>query len=148
MSSAKEDIVYELQTPFDYAHKGEMTTAMFITLRPPTSRHIVECAQLKQFFYRALPKNGEVEVEGEEGKTDLEPEDIISLLAMSQGVELSAVYLTARELFAKDIALVDGQERLTKPLLEKVDMDDLEQMIGAYMANFILHSVLQKMKTK
>lgn len=144
----KTEITYELETPVEYARKGEMEKGKFIVLKAPTSKNMAECAFLKQAFFRAIgtiPKQdrGDVDVDGE---TDIDGEAVMSIITMSTGVELSAVLLTARELFTSGLALVDGEEKLTKPIMDKMLQDDLESMTGEYLANFILASALRKMK--
>lgn len=143
----KSEVTYELDQPFDYASKGEQCTASFITLQAPTSRNMKECAELKQAFFRALPKT---QTQGSQEETagddDIDADGIMLLIAMSQDVELAVVLMVARDLFSSGVALVEGEEKLTKPLLDKMGQDDLEAMTGRYLANFILASALQKMK--
>jgi hypothetical protein len=141
-------IEYTLQQPVQYASKGELVEAMFVTLNPPTSRNMTECAQLKQAFFRALPKTGEVEVDAPEGEqAELTGEAVMTMITMSPDVELASVLVTGRELLTSGLALIDGEEKLTKPVLDNMSADDLEGMIGEYMVNFTLASALRKMKT-
>jgi len=144
----QEEITFELTEPFKYAEKGDQVEAKFITLKAPTSRNMSHIAFLKQAFYRALPKDQKKEVGDDAPKKDddITGEDIMSILMASMDVELSAVLATAKELFAsKDIALVDGETKVTKPILDDMSPDDFFAMTGEYLANFILHSVLQRM---
>jgi hypothetical protein len=141
----ENEVIYELTGPFDYAHKGEQHTASFITLAAPTSRNMKECAQLKQAFFRALPKERPTDTPEKEQDETIDGDAIMILIAMSHDVELASVLCTARELFSSGVGLVDGEEKLTKLLLDKVSQDDLEVMTGKYLANFILASALQKM---
>jgi len=143
----QEEITFNLTEPFNYAEKGEQVEAKFITLKAPTSRNMSHIAFLKQAFYRALPKNQEVKNQDDVKKDDeITGEDIMTILSASMDVELSSVLVTAKELFAsKDIALVDGETKVTKPILDDMGPDDFFAMTGEYLANFILASVLQKM---
>jgi hypothetical protein len=141
-------VEYALQEPVQYANKGEMVEAMFVTLNPPTSRNMTECAQLKQAFFRALPKTGEIEAEASDGgQAELTGEAVMTMITMSPDVELASVLVTGRELLTSGLALIDGEEKLTKPVLDNMSADDLEGMIGEYLVNFILASALRKMKT-
>lgn len=138
---------YELKSPFDYDHKGNVVEAQFITLRAPSSKEISETADLKQAFFRALPKDStSTGDESEEGSLDdLNGDAIMMMIAISPDVTLKTVLLCARELF-KIVATVDGEERMTVPLLDKIDPEDLETMVGEYYLNFVLASWLKKMK--
>ena len=42
--------------------------------------------------------------------------------------------------------MIDGEVKVTKPILDEMSNDDLEGMLGEYLANFILRSVLSKKK--
>lgn len=144
----KTEITYTLQTPIKYAHKGEQEEGSFVILKAPTSRNMKECADLKQAFFRALPKPGS---SGENDSTvDTEDEGIpgdaiMAMIMVSNDVELATVLATGRELLTSGVALVEGEEKLTKPLLDSMSADDLEGMIGEYMGNFILASALQRL---
>lgn len=144
----KNEVTYELEQSFEYASKGEQLTASFITLQAPTSRNMKECAELKQAFFRSLPKASTQETAElpDEDDDKLDGEGIMLLIAMSKDVELASVLCIARELFSSGVALVEGEEKLTKTLLDKMDQDDLEAMTGKYLANFILASALQRLR--
>jgi len=140
------ELLYELDIEFEYAHKGDLRKAEFITLYPPTSRNMSEVAALKQAFFRSLPQDDE-SGEKEEAETEIKGSQVMALISMSVNVELSTVLLTARELFsAKGIADVDGEEKLTKPLIDAMDPNDFYTMTGEYIANFIIASALRKLK--
>lgn len=145
------EITFTLDTPIEYATKGNVEHGSFITLKAPTSRQMSECADLKQSFLRALPKDGGVEVSSSksEDKTtldDLDGETIMMMISMSQEVQLKTVLLIARELFCSGIAFLDGEIKMTKPLLDSMVPDEFESMVGEYLRNFILASWLEKMK--
>ena len=143
----KTEFDYELETKFSYAYKGDMQEASFIRLKAPSSKNISQCADLKQAFMRALPTDGKVE-EGKDSKglDDLDGESIMMLISMSKDVSLKSVLISARELFSSGLAFVDGETKVTKPILDDMSQDDLENMLGEYYLNFILASWLRKMK--
>lgn len=142
------EITFELTTPIQYAKKGELEAGTFINLKAPTSKNMTECAFLKQAFFRAIgsiPKQDREKAEVPDDG-DIDGEAIMSLITMSTGVELGSVLLTARELFTSGLAMVEGEVKLTKPIMDEMSQDDLEAMTGEYLANFTLASALQKMK--
>ena len=142
----KKEIIYQLTQNLPYAQAGEMIEGKSITLTAPTSKNMTECAFLKQAFFRALPKVTAETSPGTADAGEVTGDGVMALITMSPDVSLSSVLLTARELFASGLALVDGEQRLNKPLLDALSPDDLEAMTGEYMANFILASALQKLK--
>lgn len=146
----KETVRYVLATPFTYDHGGERREngASFLELTAPSSRHSHECAFLKQAFFRAI---GERRDEGgEEDETQGNPtgHEVMIAIAMSTTVELSKVIEVGRKLLTSGTALVDGEEKLTKPLADRMTQDDLEGAIGEYLVCFILASALARMKKR
>jgi len=151
----KKDFDYELSSSFEYACKGEIAEATFITFHAPTSRNMQQCAMLKQSFYRALSEQQEKasdptgETVEDKGDKVINGAEIMDLIMISKDVELVNVLIAGKELFAsKGVAMVDGETPLTKPLVDNMSQDDLEKALGEYLANFILASFLQKMNKK
>ena len=147
--SDNTDITHELLKPFDYTPKnsGEQVAAQFITLKEPNVRQLSACSTLKQAFMRVVAKeSGDSDASGsvDEDKEDTVPMEnrIINALYASDE-DMPKLFLTAKELF-KDVAFVDGERKLTAPLLDSMCIDDIEIMTGKYMANFILASVLKE----
>ncbi len=145
----KEAILYELLESFEYAVKGEMQTVNFIELRPPTARNLKECSALKQAFFRALPDGDSSEVKDDPADVgDIAGSDVIALIMRSENVELNTVLLNARQLFISNIGYIEGEQKLTAPLADLISLDDLENMTGEYLINFILASILPKLNQK
>lgn len=142
-------IRYELTKPLEYALKGDLQTASFIELRAPTSRNMTECAALKQAFCRALPDTENATDSDREGKevSEITGQDIMGLILRSKDVELITVLLHARKLFS-NVGFIDGEVRLNNLLMDDIDPDDFENMVGEYLARFTLASMLQRMNKK
>ena len=143
-----EEVIHELVKPFSYTPKnsGEPVDAQFITLLELSVRNLTACATLKQAFMRVLAaaNSDEDAVELDEDKPDDVPMEnrVINALYTSDAVDMNVVLLSAKELF-REVALVDGEKKITAPMLDAMSMDDIEQMTGKYMVNFILASVLK-----
>ena len=153
MKEVKE-ITYNLKTQFEYAFKGEMRDASFITLNSPTVQNIGYVAKLKQGFMKAVaaqskPESVAAPVEQNsdpDGLEDLTGDMIMTMLSMSD-IDYAAYLQTAKATFLDSgIALVDGEEPLKKPLMAKMSVHDLEAMTGEYLKTFILTSALEMMK--
>lgn len=139
---------YPLTTGIDYAKGGEQVEGVFIKLIPPSSKQLTHCAMLKQSFIRAITEQAKDAAESDKSESDVEisGQDIIYLLYGSASVDMGKILLSAIELFKSGVALIDGEVKLTKPLLDEMSNDDLEGMLGEYLANFILKSVLSMKK--
>ena len=148
MKKVKE-IDFPLSTKIPYAKEGEEVQGSFIKLTPPSSKQLTQCAFLKQSFIRAVTEqakaNPDAANESDDGKK-ITGQDIIYLLYGSESVDMGKLLLSAIELFKSGVAQIEGEVKLTKPLLDEMSNDDLEGMLGEYMANFILKSVLSKKK--
>lgn len=146
----KKEVEYELKSgELEYGRGGDLTSSGFITLTAPTSKNLVECAQLKQAFFRALnSQRGESEAEKKEDDPDVEinGELVMNMIAMSSDTELAEVLLTAKKLLTSGVAKVGGEEKLTVPLIDQLSLEDLEGLVGTYLVNFILASVLETLK--
>lgn len=140
---------FMLTTPFDYSKGGEQLTAEFIVCTAPSSNQMKECAFLKQAFFRALP-DGDSEASGEADPDDLDMSgsDVMMMIAQSDGVKLSDVLEVGWKLIGSGVALVDGEQKLTEPLIKKMSLDDLESLIGDYIVNFVIASSLKRMKER
>lgn len=144
------EFIHELKVPFDYAYLGETTKANFITLKAPSGKTPYR-AELKQCFFRALNNDtnatvNTVSVDSDDKKQEIPSgSEIVQLICMSRHVELSVFLEYGKKLLTSGVALIDGETKLTKLLIESMDPDELEEMLGDYMANFILASALRKL---
>lgn len=141
---------FELTTPIKYHSGGEEVEGTFITLTAPSYKQMDKCIPLKQAFFRAAASiNDSVEEANVEPNAPAEaagmtPEGLIALFYQSEE-DMVKVFLYGVELFkSSGVALVDGSVSMKQLLIEKMSQDDLENMLGRYMINFILASVLSK----
>jgi hypothetical protein len=139
------EVRYVLTTPVTYAHKGNQEQATFVELTAPAARNSKECAALKQAFWKSIDTDAEGSSEAE--PTNVTPEDVVTMIAMSRDSDLADALEVAKRLFTKGkVANLDGEAPLTSPVIENMAMEDLEGMFGTYMVNFILASSLRRMK--
>lgn len=140
---------YDLTKQFDVMVRGQLEPAISVTLNAPSSKNITECSILKQAFFRSLPKGEDVELNPDATVDDMDGDEIIILLSMSDSVELGEVLAVAKKLFSSTgIGSINGDTKLTSELINMISMDDLESMVGKYLVNFILASALKRMKQK
>lgn len=138
--------IYELKHPFEYAHKGDTQEAGFITLLAPTFKQASKVAPIKQAFTAAIAEVAEGAESDRDDKSDSEDSavtgaQVMQLMYRWSG-DMNTVLLHAEQLFKSGAALVDGETKLTTPLMEKMSMVDYEGLIGDYIANFIAPSLM------
>ncbi|MEE9222966.1 MAG: hypothetical protein V3V40_05875 [Nitrosomonadaceae bacterium] len=160
----KTEFQFELTKPIKYDAGGEKVEGAFITLAHPSYKQMDKCVPLKQAFYRAA---ADIDADTEAvaaavataaaaaaatgatpEDTDITPEGLISLFYQSDE-DMVKIILYGVELFkSPGIALIDGSTSMTHPMIEQLSQDDLENMLGQYMVNFILASALSKAGSK
>lgn len=154
MPDQKTEFDFPLTTPFTYSHQGSQVEATFIRLTAPTSRHMRECAALKQAFGRAnaaLADRAAVQAgarKSEQQDEAITGEDVILMMAASTVIEYPDVLDVAKKLFSGGVAMIDGETRLRGELVDRMSQDDFESMLGEYLVNFTLASLLEKKKEK
>lgn len=140
-----QEVTCNLITKFEYAFKGDLRQAEFITLTPPTMKQHHQAAALKQSIMRTISSfnsdSDDDENASEEGKSK-EDEKITSKMIIQiiygGSVEVNVIWGQVRELLRTGVALIDGEEKLTIPLMDKMHPDDFENLAGEYIANFTL----------
>jgi hypothetical protein len=140
----KTEFIYTLLHPFEYHSRGSLVEAKFITLYAPTTKHVALSSELKEEFFKA---SHDADADDTDAKFK-EPtgSEIILAVSASKNASLEVILDRMAKLICKGgIAAVDGEERMTKDLFEKMKLDDFEELAGEYMATFILASSFRKM---
>ena len=143
------EITVTLDNPFTYSYRGDSREAEFITIHPPTMRQHKQAAALKQSIIQMSVKaaTGADSTEEEEGEAVDDPkseddegfnaEEIILTLYASEHVDINVVFQQAEDLLlCQGIAMIDGEQKLNGPLMQKMTPDDFEKLVGEYIANF------------
>jgi hypothetical protein len=146
------EVMYELKTPIQYSHKGDKVDATFISLTAPTFKQLDKFAPMKQMIANAMLKIRdsvdestikEVKESQEDDTDDLkfEGKQALNLLYTSE-TDMASFFIYAQELFKSGAALVEGESKLTVPLMDQMDASDFEGLVGEYVANFIMPSLM------
>ena len=139
------EVNYELQNPFKYAFKGDQVDASFITLYAPTYKSMENFLPIKQAFTSAVTELSasdlaKAEKDSDESQ-DIDAKAVIQVLYAWSG-DMHKVFLHAEKLFRGGAAKVEGETSFTAPMLDKMDLVDVEGLIGTYIANFIAKSLM------
>lgn len=161
---------FQLTKPIKYHAKGDEVEGTFITLAPPSYKQMDKCVPIKQAFYRAAfsidDGSGKVkekanttfddktntspddETNTSKNDEDMTPEGLVALLYQSDE-DMVKILLYGVELFkSPGIAMLEGSVQVNQLIIQKMSQDDLENMLGRYMVNFILASALSKAGSK
>lgn len=144
---------YILEKQFQYAFKGDMVSASFITLKEPTAKVTKNCGALKQAFFRAMQERaGDADVSSEDSGNsvmEIQPDDVLMIMSMSNNVDMSELYDNAKDLFMiSSVAMIEGETKIGPAIMDKISLVDLDGMIGSYLVNFTLASSLRKMQER
>ncbi len=144
---------FYLLVPISYSSGSSQHNATFIRLFAPSSKVSRECSALKQAFLRAVPipedkdKAAAAAAASADSSDTLKGSEVIEIIALSAKVDLPDVLEVGRRLLlAPNIVKVEGEAKLTSALMDRLDQEDFENMIGEYMVNFTLASALSKTK--
>lgn len=135
---------YELKQSFQYAAKGDTVDASFVTLMAPNYKQMQHMVPIKQAFTAAIKEIAADVAEPEtadQTESTLAASEAIALMYQWTG-DLTKVILHAEQLFKSGVALVDGETKMTTPLMEKMAVEDIEGLLGCYIANFIAPSLM------
>ncbi len=139
------EVLYTLTTPFTYAHKGDTVQASFVTLTAANHKMVANFMPIQQAFYRAITElntgrdNDDIDSETtvkEDGAVDITADGVIFIMSQSS-VDMAKVAVNCELLFKAGCAQVDGEAKLTSELMHKITMEDVNGLIGTYIANFI-----------
>ncbi len=136
------EVTFDINKPFEYAFKGEQRTAGFVTLLPPTMKQHSQAAALKQSIVRIVTESARSAGDQDPDDTSVEDEItskmVVATIYGSTCVDAGVVWEQVKALLKENLALIDGEQKLTTPLVDKMSPDDFESMAGMYIANFTL----------
>lgn len=150
-----EQITIQLKNAVEYDFKGEKVEASFVTISSPSTKHIHLTSVLKQAFQVSAMKisaeRKEKGIVSEEKDSDeessLSASDIISMIySGGDSINIKEVMLTGIELVTSGLVLIEGEQKMTKPICEKLSQEDYEEILGTILVNFIVASLLDTKK--
>jgi len=141
---------YQLKGNLEYARKGDTAKAMFIQCNEFTAKHLSHTAPIKQMCLRAFNDISEgysdeqiKQAQESTKETETTGSDLMQALYMSNE-DVSKFFIYMKELLtSENIAFVDGEVKLTKPIFDNLSQEDVEGVCGEYVMTFILASVLR-----
>lgn len=150
-----EQITLQLKNPVEYDFKGEKVEATFVSILSPSTKHIHLTSILKQAFQASAinmsrqRKESGIIVEEKESDNDesLTASDVISMIySGGKEINIKEFMLTGIELVTCGLVLIEGEQKLTKPICEKLSQEDYEEILGTILVNFIIASLLDTKK--
>ena len=153
MTAPKSQFDFELTTPIKYQKDGEFHEARVIAVKAPSKKHRKQSIRIKQGFYQAMQyhqaNNASSEKAVEEARKKLEEGDetitgqeIMMMLYMSD-VDIERFdEAFDKLLLSPGICMVDDAVQLTTPILDELSEEDTDRLLGEYMENFFVGSMM------
>lgn len=139
---------FELPEPIEYHVRGEVSLGNKVVFYAPKPAQMKRVTRLKQIFFRALPKSDSNERAERPDKSDIESEitgEAILTLVASSDADYPEFIDIGKALLCDKNGKIDDAEYLTNTLADKLDIYTVEQMVGQYVANFIVKSALKSL---
>ncbi len=156
MSGILKEKIVQLGMPITYHAGSDEVEAGFVTLLAPTSKNLAECGRIKQGFMRAAvdisernSKNGSDDSDKKEDSDDgsmPSGEEVMQMIYISN-VDVTNLLLEFREML-KNVGLLEGEYKMTSPIISSLSPFDIENLLGEYIANFIAASMSGNQKGK
>jgi len=137
---------FKFDEPIEFSHGGERVEGNSITFYAPKPKQRKKTGKLKQAFFRALPTEGnENQSSHRNEEVEISGAEVLFLVAHSKETDYPDFIETGRSLICDQVGKIDDTEYFTTFIADNIELDVLEEMIGEYIANFIVRSSLQSL---
>lgn len=137
---------FELSSPIEYHDAGEKAEGRILTFSAPTAKQNKYRVQLQQSFFKAVSSlnSGGEQAQQEGGSAEPTGSEVLMLM-LSSDVDMCAVHETFKKMVCSRVCMVEDSTPLTEHLYDQISADDIDSILGEYLANFILRSALQRL---
>jgi len=147
-----ENFVYELKKPFIFGNKGVDEEAINIHIECPClnvdrqftaiEKEVLDC------FKKAQEASSDIDVDAlrkelGENKEQVEMQGKDVAMAISAYGDTAKCYDNLKQIFAKTAFVNGSKQKITTPIWESMSMEDAKALLGEYVVNFIVGSLIQ-----
>lgn len=157
----KTEFEFTLNNPFTFAAGGNQETAQKLILSAPNNRN-AHRVRLQQAFIKAIKNTDKSLSEADKaaaraerdarGGADEDPDGMsIYMMLLASDMDMSVYHGYFRDLICDDnnpCCSIEGLQKMKYATFDKMSADDTDRLLGEYMANFIVASVMQKPEKK
>lgn len=144
----EKSFTHNVVVPFKYHKKGETVECSTITVNAPNNKVLPYTATLEQEHARATIKLAEMfgdkeRTEQANVKLSVDEEANQIMLILGSGADLQKCYEAFRNILLSGnteypTCLVDGVEKMTQFIYEKMSPQDTKILLGKYLSNFLV----------
>jgi hypothetical protein len=150
---------YRLTQPIEYSDQGEMVPGEVLVLTAPKGNQRKEITKLKQTFFRAISSGNEslseeqIEVakdkrsESESEEIEINSDEVLFIVMQSSSVDYADFIEIGRKVILGGICKIDGVKTVNAVIVDRLSVEDLENLIGSYVAFFIVSSAMKSMQS-
>ncbi len=145
----KDKIEFNLASPIEYHDdQGGHANGQLLVLSAPSMNNDTERLKLSQAFFQAVT-DGERPDQEDSKDSDMEiPGAAVLAILFGAKSDVKVVVDTFKTLLlAPGICMVENKVPMTEVLYNSMDPEDRDDLMGEYIANFILSSRLKKLAT-
>ncbi len=149
-----KEIKLELSYPIEYAFEGQTLEADHLMMVSPSAASIKFTSQIKNLFFDAISKNRN-EIESKEplkkdssDQSDITPVMVEYILSTCNSGSVDKLHQCLKDLFCSGAIKLPTGQRINIVQLDKLSLEDYEKLIGEYVVNFIIGSLLKRMSQK
>lgn len=145
----KIEFEFNLSVPIKHHKGGESVDCSKLILRAPSANDRRQTTRLKQLFMRAIQstqKNfaDQQPIKQKKEQTKLDGVSVTGLLLMSD-IDLMECYDQLKIILLNNCAFIENEKPITEFHFNQLADDDLELLLGEYIANFLIPSWMEKM---
>lgn len=145
---SKTEFIFKLTNQIQFHKGGDVVYIDKIILKAPSAMNRHYTTRLRQTFTQAIKDMTSTEqqtkVEKTQTKANIDGVSVIAFLMMSK-VDLNSCYDDFKEILLNGCAFVDKDSPFNEMLYDQLIDDDLELMLGEYIANFLIPSWTKQM---
>jgi len=153
---SKKQFEFILSDEISYAYKGDMKKTTLLVLKSPASEQGFSARRLQQFIMRAFKENQAAQkienTQSQQSAQEVSDQEIpgeilLGLLFMSDNIKIEDVEKEFKSLMTSGCCFLGGETPLTSEKYDKISIEDTTKLMGEYLANFLLLSLLSPKRT-
>lgn len=148
-----KQVDFLLKSPIEIMDGGKIVPCDKLIMTAPSVSMMRYAMPLKQGLLSSMVKlNKQINAEqskdqGGENQGELTGEAVLSILYMSD-LDINKYTETFKDLCAEGAVKLKNGDKMQSHLIDKMSAEDFESLLGEYVANFIIGSLLSRTQTK
>lgn len=149
MTEIKVEFAFTLNHPIEFSYGGEVQEGNSLTIKCPSNAVLNQLTFIEQQFLKAQIQAQKLTPQEEVKPSDTSLDDLqnggnamIAILMMG-GADVSGCYSSLRQILTSPkMCYVNGHTELTDALWKRISPYDIRKLLGEYIINFIMPSLL------